>query len=170
MKRIVFILLGTMVFALHAQDVNKDDVRARIHLYVQLHPEIFNVQVTSPEAKSITNLIVDAFEQYQVVPTLNLDAIKSANEKEEIISLQKRLSDLLHNPPTWDKLAQTYHEKLTAPPTPPVYAGDAKANAFYNAKLNRQAKVYSIESSSKVVRNSSVTSLDTTKKVDPPKK
>jgi len=170
MKRIVFILLGTMFFALHAQDVNKDDIKARVHSYVQLHPEIFNVQISSPEAKSIANLIANAFDQYQVVPTLNVDAIKSANEKEEIISLQKRLGDLLHNPPTWDQLAQTYHEKLNAPPKPPVYAGDVKANAFYNAKLNRQAKVYSMESSSKVVRNSSVTSLDTTKKVDPPKK
>jgi|GEM_PF-3587175 len=170
MKRIVFILLGTMVFALHAQDVNKDDIKARVHSYVQLHPEIFNVQVSSPEAKSIANLIANAFDQYQVVPTLNVDAIKSANEKEEIISLQKRLRDLLHNPPTWDKLAQAYYEMFSAPPKPPIYAKDAKASTFYNAKLNREVIIYSTESFSKVVRNSSVTSLDTTKKVDPSKK
>ncbi len=134
MKKITIIILGILVSGIaYAQQSTQNDIHARIGMYIKLNPQVLNVQVTSAEAQSIVTVITEAFENYMVVPEVSLNQVPGS-ERSEIIAFQGRLNDLLKNPPTWEQIVQQQITLNSTPPTPPVYAGDAKAQEFYNAK------------------------------------
>ncbi len=130
-------LLNVILFLsifLNGQNSINDDAKARIGTYLKINPQILNVQVHSIEAKSIVDIIVYSYETFLVIPDLPLNNITDANEKSEINQLVKRLENLSTNPPSWQQLLTLQIKKKSAPPTPPVYAGDDKASQYYNTK------------------------------------
>lgn len=130
-------LLNVILFLsifLNGQNPINDDAKARIGTYLKINPQILNVQVSSIEAKSIVDIIVYTYENFLVIPDLPLNNITDANEKSEINQLVKRLENLSTNPPSWQQLLTLQIKKKSAPPTPPVYAGDDKASQYYNTK------------------------------------
>lgn len=148
-----------------AQNNTQDDVKARIGMYLQLNPEVFNVQVTSSEAKSLVTVITNAFEQYMVVPEISLNNV-SGNERTEIVALQDRLRNLLQNPPTWDQIVAQQTAINAAPASAPVYAGDEKARAYYNAKSSGKTRASYGETGQPISSEASKTPVVP----DPPKK
>lgn len=130
-------LLNVILFLsifLNGQNSINDDAKARIGTYLKINPQILNVQVSSIEAKSIVDIIVYTYENFLVIPDLPLNNITDAKEKSEINQLIQRLENLTTNPPSWQQLLTLQIKKKSAPPTPPVYAGDDKASQYYNTK------------------------------------
>ncbi len=141
-KLVLFALVCIFSGNTFSQQNTQDDIHVRIGMYLKLNPEFWNVKVTSEDAKSIVKIISETFEHYLTIPTISLNNLNSG-EKSEIISLQNRLQDLLQNPPTWDQLVILQKQINSAPPTPPVYVGDEKANIYYNVKYYQKTRASS---------------------------
>lgn len=132
-KTILILLLVLFSGALFSQNSLNDDTRARIGTYIKLNPAIFDLQISSNEARAVADVINKAFTSYFVVPDISLSNILDGAEVTELKRLISDLNNLLTNPPAWEQLVNMQTQLKNTPPTPPVFAGEVSAKKFYNA-------------------------------------
>jgi len=165
MKKAIILFSGLLLCGIvNAQQTINEDAKARIGTYLKLNQDIYNVYITSSEAKAIVDVITNAFDNYFIIPDIPMDGISSSIERSEILSLKERLNNLLENPPTWDFIAQYQRFVQALPPTPPIYSGDEKVQHYYNSKNSNASRISGVRS---FENRSSITSKDETKVPQP---
>lgn len=135
-KYMIFCLV--IIFAnisLFSQNNVDNDVRARILVFIDIYPEVFDVDIYSTEAKALADIFTKAFGNSFFVPDISLNSISDANEKAELQRMIDNFNFLLTEPPTWEQLVNLQKVKSSEPPTPAVYVGDSEAKRFYNSKF-----------------------------------
>lgn len=141
MKKYIFISFFTLFsVSVIAQNVQNNDIHARIGMYLDLKEDFYDIKIQTKEAKIAANFIITTFEKYYTIPDMNLSNIADSEEKKQIEILKNRLKQLMENPPSWDEIFALKNEIESTPPTPPVYAGDKRAREFYNAKYYNKTK------------------------------
>jgi len=134
MKKTILILLMVLSSgALFSQNSLNDDTRARIGTYIKLNPAIFDLQITTNEARAAADVINKAFTSYFVVPNISLANITDGAEVAELKRLVSDLNNLVANPPSWEKLVSMQTLLKNTPPTAPVFAGAESAKKFYKS-------------------------------------
>ena len=132
-KTILILLLVLFSGALFSQNSLNDDVRARIGTYIKMNPAIFDLKLSTKEARAVADVINKAFTSYFVVPDISLSTISDGAEVTELKRLISDLNALLTNPPSWEQLVGMQTQLKNTPPTPPVFAGDESVKKFYNS-------------------------------------
>ncbi len=122
-----------------------------------LNEENLRLNFETAYGKACANILIKAHIQMLPYPDLPVENIPAA-DKEKYERLFSQLQNLRNNPPTWKTIVGDEEKKLLqefSPPTPPVFAGDKKAeqkDSQKNKSLNRfsshQGEVKTIESSS----------------------
>ncbi|HOE04862.1 MAG TPA: hypothetical protein PLZ52_06565 [Bacteroidales bacterium] len=137
MKKIIVFLAAILVVTGFAfgQKVCNEDEKARIGTFVKLFPEVFNVNITSLEAKSVADVITHAFTSFYLVPVIPMTNIHDASEIAELQRMVDNLNFLLTNPPSWEQLVNLQTKQKSTPQTPPVFAGEAAAIKYYNSTV-----------------------------------
>ncbi len=135
MKKILVLFFVSFVAAStsFSQITPTEDEKARIGTFVKLFPDIFNVNITSVEAKSVTDVITNAFTSFYIVPEISFSNVTDAAEIAELQRMKDNLVFLLTNPPSWDQLVNLQTKQKLTPTTAPVFAGDAAATKYYNS-------------------------------------
>lgn len=144
--KILLVIIAVVFFNINSKNLFSqgqtitEDEKARISTFLQIYPEVFDLAIISPEATAISDIITKAFLSYYIVPPIPFDKVSNPMEKEELQRLVDNLNFLLTTPPTWEQLYNLQMVKYSAPPTPPVYAGDEAAQRFYNSYTGGNTK------------------------------
>ena len=135
MKRLIvlFFVAFAVTATCYGQKMPTDDEKARIGTFVKLFPEVFNVNIASIEAKSVADVITNAFTSFYIVPEISFSNVTDAAEIAELQRMRENLVFLLTNPPSWEQLVNLQTKQKLTPPTAPVFAGDASAKKYYNS-------------------------------------
>lgn len=133
MKKVIFIIgMFVNVCLVHGQ-IHTDQL-ARMQLYLDMHPELAQVNIHTDEAKGIAVFIYGTFEKYGIIPPVSYKHL-NAQEQAEIQKFINTLQNLIHNPPTWEQIYAEFYRLHFGPPQPARYAGEDPALQYFNARL-----------------------------------
>lgn len=132
MKTIVFITLLFFSFILMGQ--YQDDKLARMQMYLDMHPELAQVNVQTDQAKSIAVFIYRTFEKYGIIPPISYNHL-NAHERAEIQKFASSLQQLINNPPTWQQIYDEFNRLHFGPPQPARHVSEDPSIQYFNARL-----------------------------------